>query len=139
MNDAAECLRLLEDQKELLKSLSSEVEGRLEQGGLKSELADFLWAHGLNIYEMAKAAIILMQAEEPFATALLARTALESAFNLVASMEDRQFGPQRIVCELEDLAKKMVFVAGPRQIGKTTLARGISGTHFKVAAAKHGC
>ncbi|MEX2496638.1 MAG: hypothetical protein WD448_11140 [Woeseia sp.] len=26
-----------------------------------------------------------------------------------------------------DLAKKMVFVAGPRQVGKTTLARGLPG------------
>ncbi len=25
----------------------------------------------------------------------------------------------------EDLTRKMVFVAGPRQVGKTTLARGI--------------
>lgn len=35
---------------------------------------------------------------------------------------------------LEDLSKKMVFVAGPRQIGKTTLAREIIGGHFKETA-----
>ncbi|MBI5594586.1 MAG: ATP-binding protein [Elusimicrobia bacterium] len=35
---------------------------------------------------------------------------------------------------LEDLAKKMVFVAGPRQIGKTTLARDIIGGHFQETA-----
>lgn len=35
---------------------------------------------------------------------------------------------------LEDLSKKMVFVAGPRQIGKTTLARDIIGGHFKETA-----
>jgi predicted AAA+ superfamily ATPase len=31
----------------------------------------------------------------------------------------------------EDLSKKMVFVAGPRQAGKTTLAREILGKHFQ--------
>ncbi|MFA5140509.1 MAG: ATP-binding protein [Elusimicrobiota bacterium] len=35
---------------------------------------------------------------------------------------------------LADLSKKMVFVAGPRQIGKTTLARDIIGGHFKETA-----
>ncbi len=35
---------------------------------------------------------------------------------------------------LEDLSKKMVFVAGPRQIGKTTLAADIIGKHFRQAA-----
>jgi predicted AAA+ superfamily ATPase len=31
---------------------------------------------------------------------------------------------------LEDLGKKMVFVGGPRQVGKTTLAKAILGEHF---------
>ncbi len=35
---------------------------------------------------------------------------------------------------LDDLALKMVFVAGPRQIGKTTLAKDIIGGHFKETA-----
>lgn len=35
---------------------------------------------------------------------------------------------------IEDLAKKMVFVAGPRQIGKTTLAKDIVGAHFSEIA-----
>ncbi|HBL18250.1 MAG TPA: AAA family ATPase [Elusimicrobia bacterium] len=35
---------------------------------------------------------------------------------------------------LEDLSKKMVFVTGPRQIGKTTLAKDIIGGHFKETA-----
>jgi uncharacterized protein len=33
-------------------------------------------------------------------------------------------------CILEDLAEKMVFVGGPRQVGKTTLAKDIVGSHF---------
>src|SRR5258708_3563541 len=33
-----------------------------------------------------------------------------------------------------DLKKKMVFVGGPRQIGKTTLAKTLIGTHFKETA-----
>ncbi|MBW1675584.1 MAG: ATP-binding protein [Deltaproteobacteria bacterium] len=32
---------------------------------------------------------------------------------------------------LEDLAEKMVFVGGPRQVGKTTLAREFVATHFQ--------
>ncbi len=32
---------------------------------------------------------------------------------------------------LEDLEKKMVFVGGPRQVGKTTLATGLLAQHFK--------
>ena len=31
---------------------------------------------------------------------------------------------------LEDLGKKMVFVGGPRQVGKTTLAKAILSEHF---------
>ncbi len=34
----------------------------------------------------------------------------------------------------EDLKKKMVFVAGPRQVGKTTLARALVGGRFKEIA-----
>jgi uncharacterized protein len=30
----------------------------------------------------------------------------------------------------EDLASKMVFLSGPRQVGKTTLAKGILADHF---------
>jgi predicted AAA+ superfamily ATPase len=32
---------------------------------------------------------------------------------------------------IEDLKDKMVFVGGPRQVGKTTLCRNLIGTHFK--------
>jgi uncharacterized protein len=32
---------------------------------------------------------------------------------------------------IEDLAEKMVFVAGPRQVGKTTLCRNLIAVHFK--------
>jgi len=33
-------------------------------------------------------------------------------------------------CILEDLAEKMVFVGGARQVGKTTLAKDIVASHF---------
>ena len=33
-----------------------------------------------------------------------------------------------------DLQKKMVFLAGPRQIGKTTLAKTLIGVHIKETA-----
>ncbi len=32
---------------------------------------------------------------------------------------------------LEDLARKMVFIGGPRQVGKTTFAREVIASHFK--------
>ncbi len=32
---------------------------------------------------------------------------------------------------LDDLKDKMVFVGGPRQVGKTTLCRNFVATHFK--------
>ncbi len=32
---------------------------------------------------------------------------------------------------LEDLSENMVFIGGPRQVGKTTLARDLVGSHFK--------
>ena len=35
---------------------------------------------------------------------------------------------------VEDLKKKMVFIGGPRQVGKTTLARTLVGAHFKETA-----
>ena len=35
---------------------------------------------------------------------------------------------------VEDLAEKMVFIAGPRQGGKTTLARELISDHFTHAA-----
>ena len=35
---------------------------------------------------------------------------------------------------LSDLQEKMVFIGGPRQVGKTTLAKAIIGKHFKNSA-----
>jgi predicted AAA+ superfamily ATPase len=32
---------------------------------------------------------------------------------------------------IEDLKDKMVFVGGPRQVGKTTLCRNLIATHFE--------
>ena len=34
----------------------------------------------------------------------------------------------------QDLEKKMVFLTGPRQVGKTTLAKGLLGRWFAVEA-----
>jgi len=34
----------------------------------------------------------------------------------------------------EDLREKMVFIGGPRQVGKTTLARDLVGSHFRKTA-----
>ena len=37
-------------------------------------------------------------------------------------------------CIIEDLSEKMVFVGGPRQVGKTTLARELVAPHFNVSS-----
>ena len=42
-------------------------------------------------------------------------------------LKDRYLVP----CVLEDLEEKMVFIGGPRQVGKTTLATGLVAKHFK--------
>ncbi|MEN9573417.1 MAG: hypothetical protein RL514_1272 [Verrucomicrobiota bacterium] len=105
--DAIEVCALLTDQKEVLWRIhhtATEPPGKLNA---KADLANFLLCHALHVHEMAKAALVLMQNREPYGVAILGRSALESAFNLVASMKDRQFGPQRIALELEDLAWKL--------------------------------
>ena len=45
-------------------------------------------------------------------------------------LRDRYLTPSII----EDLEKKMVFIGGPRQVGKTTLARTLVAAHFKDTA-----
>ena len=65
--------------------------------------------HALNIRELAKAALILMQSREPYGVAILSRPALESAFNLMAAMNDVKFGPQRMAFEMEDLCPQTGF------------------------------
>jgi hypothetical protein len=109
MNDAAECLTLLADQKRLLKQVLADIKNRLPEAEPKSELAMFLLTHGWNVYEMAKAAVLLMEAGEPYATVALARLALESAFNMLAASNNSAFGPQKMAQELNELADKIEF------------------------------
>lgn len=110
MNDAAECLRLLMDQKDCLKRLLADVEGQMDhvRHG-KADLALFFSIHGWNVYEMVKGAVLLMGAEEPHATALLARSALESAFIMSAAEANPAFAGQKITQELDELADKIEF------------------------------
>ena len=108
--DAKEVCDLLTDQKALLLRIhhaATEPPGKVMA---KADLANFLLCHGLHIHEMAKAALLLMETCEPYAVVLLGRSALESAFNLVAAKNDLQFGPQRLAHELEELARKLTFL-----------------------------
>ena len=107
MNDAPECLALLADQKRLLKELLADVKDRLTETEPKSELAMFLLTHGWNVYEMAKATVLLMEAGEPYATVVLARSALESVFNMLAASNNSTFGGQKMAQELDELADKI--------------------------------
>jgi hypothetical protein len=109
--DAKEVCDLLTDQKVLLWRIhhgATEPPGKVMA---KADLANFLLCHGLHIHELAKAALLLMENREPYAVVLLGRSALESAFNLVAAKNDVQFGPQRMAHELEDLARKLKLLA----------------------------
>lgn len=109
MNDAPECLRIVTDQTGLLKKIIDESHKRLESDRYEPfhDVAMFIIAHGWNIYEMAKASIRLMEKQEPFAIVVLARAALESTFNLVAATSCKEFGPQKIAFESEELAAKI--------------------------------
>ena len=48
-----------------------------------------------------------MHNQDAYAVVLLARSALESMFNLVAAVQDRKFGPQRMALEYEEMARKI--------------------------------
>lgn len=109
-SDAIEVCTLLTEQKELLWRIhhaATEPPGKVMA---KADLANFLLCHGLHIHELAKAALLLMANREPYSVVLLARSALESAFNLVAAKSDPQFGPQRLAHELEEMARKLTFL-----------------------------
>lgn len=106
MDDAPELLELLQDQKALLRRVLAPARDRFEQAGQNMDLALFFLAHGWNVCEMAKAATLLMEAGEPFSLPLLARSALESTFNLLAAVRNKPFGPQKIAFEWEQMAGK---------------------------------
>ena len=109
-DDVIEICNLLSEQKKLLWRIhhaATEPPGKVMA---KADLASFLLCHALHIHEMAKAALVLMQKREPYAVVLLGRSALESAFNLVAAEKDKKFGPQRMAYELEDLARKLAHL-----------------------------
>ncbi len=108
--DVIEVCDLLKEQKELLWNIHYAATDPPCKVMAKADLANFLLCHGLHIHEMAKAALLLMQNREPYSVVLLARSALESAFNLVAAKNDLQFGPQRMAHEMEELAGKLTFL-----------------------------
>ncbi len=109
--DVIKVCDLLADQKELLRRIHHDATEPPGKVMAKADLANFLLCHGLHIHEMAKAALLLMGSAEPYSVVLLARSALESAFNLVAARNDKQFGPQRMAYELEELARKLTLLA----------------------------
>lgn len=114
MNPAEDVIavcQLLTEQKELLWRIHHEATEPPGKVHPKADLACFLLYHGLHIHEMAKAALLLMQSREPYSVVLLARSALESAFNLVAAKTDVKFGPQRMAFEMEELARKLTSLA----------------------------
>ncbi len=105
--DVIKVCDLLADQRELLRRIHHDATEPPGKVMAKADLANFLLCHGLHIHEMVKAALLLMRSVEPYSVVLLARSALESAFNLVAARNDNQFGPQRMAYELDELARKL--------------------------------
>jgi hypothetical protein len=110
MNQEADVLEvhtLLTEQTELLWNVyhaATEPPGKVNA---KADLANFLFVNALHIHQMAKSALVLMENQSHYAVTLLARSALEGAFIMVASKKDHAFGPQRIAFELEELARKL--------------------------------
>jgi hypothetical protein len=105
--EVVEACELLADQKKLLWTIYHHATEPPTKLVAKADLANFLLFHALHIHEMGKAALILVENGQPYAVVLVARSALESAFNLVAAVQNREFGPQRMAFELEELAKKL--------------------------------
>jgi hypothetical protein len=108
--DVRALFALIEDQTKTLSEAylaATEPNRRIHD---KADVANFILYHALHIAEMAKAALMLLASSEPYSIPILARSALESAFNLVAAGRDPAFGPQRIALELEDFAKKIVLL-----------------------------
>jgi hypothetical protein len=106
-SEVIEVYALLTEQKDVLWQLyhvATEPPGKVLK---KADLANFLLYHSLHVHEMAKAALILIENRQQYGVVLFGRSALESAFILMAAMEDHQFGPQRIAFEYEELSKKL--------------------------------
>jgi hypothetical protein len=105
--DGRQACELLQDEEALLWRIfhaATEPPGRIMP---KADLANFFLHHALNVRALAKAALILMNNREPYGVALLARTSLESLFNIRAAFLDKSFGPQRMAFEMEELAGKL--------------------------------
>jgi hypothetical protein len=107
----AQVCALLGEQQELLWRIHHAATDPPGKVTARADLENFFLWHGLHIREMAKNALVLMRNREPYGVALLARSALEGAFNLVAAKKDSQFGPQRMAFEREDLARKLKLLA----------------------------
>lgn len=106
-SDVIEACDLLSDQKGVLGRIhhdATEPPGKVMP---KADLFNFLLYHALNIRELGKGALILMQNRESYGVVLLARPALESGFNMMAAMNDVKFGPQRMAFEMEELGRKL--------------------------------
>jgi hypothetical protein len=106
-SDVIEVCNLLKEQKKLLGRIHHEATEPPGKVMAIADLVNFLLFHALNIRELAKSALILIENREPYAVVLLARPALESAFNMGAAMNDPKFGPQRVAFEYEDIARKL--------------------------------
>ena len=110
-DDVIEVCDLLKDQKELLwriHHVATDPPGKLSE---KADLANFLFTHAVHIHEMSTAALILMESGRPYTVTIFARSALESMFNMVATVEDKTFGPQRLAHEFEELARKLKLLS----------------------------
>lgn len=106
-DDAGELVELLLEQTATLKAIywdCTETPGQYAKVG---EITTFILMQAFNIQELAAAATTLIRAHRPFATVVLARSALEGLFCLAASCKDPNFAVQRLSYELDDLAAKL--------------------------------
>jgi hypothetical protein len=119
-DDAIEICDLLHEQGELLWHVYHVVTEPPRKIDQNVDLALFILTHAAHIHQLSSSALILMQNRKSYSVVFIARPALESLFTMVASVQDRSFGPQRIAFELEELARK---IKGLLEYGVWTASR----------------
>ena len=118
--DATEACALLADQTALLLEVYDAATEPPARQTPAADLCHFLLRHGLHVWAMGNSALTLMDSKDAYPIPLLARSALESAFYLVAAAADRSFGPQRMAFEMEELGRKLRQLI---KLGAWTLTR----------------
>lgn len=110
-SSASTLCALIQEQLEVLWAIYLEATEPPGKITAKADVANFLLLNAIHIHQMARSAMTLMENGQPYSVVILARSALESMFNLRASVADSNFGPQRLAHEMDELARKLRCLA----------------------------